>query len=158
MQYQQSISLFVICCFAAILYIIGTRSEQFIIDQQWMSIDVKVSDAYYGEDPDVMFDREIHQNFQGKWTVEILEADTQRLVCSSSHDQNYKAEGMTSFTRSLFAWWMFNGSTPDKYCYPGEYPLNIGCYVVVTFWTVFNSTSGNFLITNNSNEFCIKER
>lgn len=121
----------------------------------WLSVShVYVMDAPYGEDHEMLVDRTIHRNFQGRWFAEISK-DTGEYACHGLGQSLYQTDDSLPNPLYLYKWWA-GINDPVGQCI--EWPLPVGCYKVHTEWVLLILDKVDKKVANTSNTFCVTER
>lgn len=123
------------------------RGDRSLPGSAFMTASITVPSFHQGQDPAIIYDRDISRDFRASWLVEVQEVRarrTQSTPCSGSGVNEYAKGQEIPEAVALFKWYM--GKSAPCALPPGEYQL----------LTVWRLTTGQ-VIKARSNIFRIKE-
>ncbi len=103
-----------------------------------------------GDNPKVLYDREVKQPFHATFTAEIQDAATLQSVCASTKSVNYSPEKKLPEGGPTLSWLMYREPLPD--CQPP-----VGTYRVQICWTIERLDAVPARMCANSNTFSVRE-
>lgn len=109
----------------------------------FMTVYVSVPDHKSGDDPDVIYTREIYREMRGFWTVEIRRIDSPGDQCHGNGAALYSPKEQRSFTMKLSK---YSGNT----CI-----LEPGQYIMVTRWDLTDDMGKSAVVINATKPFTV---
>lgn len=98
-------------------------SDYFVVNQ------IGVPNFTVGDNPKVLYDRVVMQEFNATFTAEIQDAATLQAVCTSTKTVNYSPEKLLPDDGPTLSWLMYREPLPD--CEPA-----VGTYRVQICWII----------------------
>lgn len=124
---ELSVAIVIVWGVIQITTFIHSTQRQMVRAEQWLSVrEIFVPDHVTGSNPEIVYDRIIHEPFRGFWVVEVQgrERDSyagNRPVCSGAGVSDYDPDDV--IPGSVVTWEWFIGRTCAVP--PGEYRLRI---------------------------------
>jgi len=110
----------------------------------WMIVSaVSVPDHRIGDDPMIVYDRTVFQEFDAQWIADVYSVEGEEIIllCTGDGFSHYDPEEKLGQV-PLYAWYL------EREC-----GLNVGNYVIKTRWI----TTAGVIIRNTSNVFKVSE-
>jgi hypothetical protein len=104
-----------------------------------------------GENPKILYDRVVKQDFTAEFTAEIQDASSLQPVCTSTKTVNYTPEKELPVDGPTLSWLMYREPLPD--CVPP-----VGTYRVHICWTIERLNAIPVRMCAHSNTFSVRER
>lgn len=150
-----SVILFIVGVLMMATFFAGGRASK---PSPWLTVhSVDVLDTIVGDDPKVLVQRTIHNEFAGVWTVEIS-SDAGEFLCSNRGSAVYSPGDKLPKEVRLFGWWMYTPrkETPEEIC-GKAWPLQVGCYWLKTVWESTDPLTGKRRFEHSRDKFCVTE-
>lgn len=119
-------------------------SDYFIVSQ------IGIPNFTVGENPLVLYDRTVLQDFTAEFTAEIQDASTLQAVCTSTKTVNYSPDKDLPEGGPTLSWLMYREPLPD--CNPP-----VGTYRVHICWTIDRVEAVPVRMCEHSNTFSVRE-
>jgi len=113
----------------------------------WIAInELFVPDHITGEDPLMIYDRTIRQNFSGMWVVEVQREEADALfspICVGSGATNYSTDVVLPDRRVSLTWFVGKNCSME----PGRYRLRATWTIQIPEWPEKKSTATSNIFT-----------
>jgi len=119
-------------------------SDYFVVNQ------IGIPNFTVGENPKILYDRVVLQDFSATFTAEIQDASTLQAVCTSTKTVNYSPDKDLPKDGPTLSWLMYREPLPD--CQPP-----VGTYRVQICWTIERLDAIPARMCANSNTFSVRE-
>jgi hypothetical protein len=119
-------------------------SDYFVVNQ------IGIPNFTLGENPVVLYDREVKQAFSGSFTAEIQDAANLNVICPSTKTFNYDPAKQLPREGVTLSWLMYREPLPD--CKPP-----VGTYRVEICWTINRIDAVPVRMCEHSNTFSVRE-
>lgn len=107
---EVSVALVVVWLVIQISSFIQDARREIVSPSAWFEVrEIFVPDHVEGSNPQVIYDRAIHEEFRGFWVVEVQRREpdgTTYMVCSGSGVNDYEPEASIPENRVAWAWFI----------------------------------------------------
>lgn len=131
---ETAVALFIVSAVISLSGTIADRQKELLPASAWFTVnEIYVPDFEVGALPDMIYDRVIHENFDGFWIVEVQKKTTNGMwatACSGNGVNEYDPEEVIPDNTVSWNWFIGRNCAVD----PGSYRLKMTINLTRPSW------------------------